>query len=90
MSLTILEGLNNTGFEDLFEFIYHSIDLVITFSALLAVAFLIYAGFKYILSAGDENKSAEAQKTIIYTLIGLVICFISPMVIRFIVSNLLT
>jgi threonine/homoserine/homoserine lactone efflux protein len=87
--LEFIQGLQFTQYTDLPTFIYGVIDLVISLSALLAVAFLIYAGFKYILSAGDEDKAADAGKTIVYTLLGLIICFIAPVVIRFVLNNVI-
>jgi len=82
-------GLNPTPYASLIEFITSALNLVIALSALIAVAMLVYAGIRYILSAGDEKKIESATKNIIYTLIGLVIVFIAPLVIRFILSTFL-
>lgn len=39
----------------------------------VAVIMLLYAGLRYMTSAGDEKKSAEAKKTLVFGLIGLTI-----------------
>lgn len=82
-------ALNNTGYSDLIGMIQGSLNLIIAVSALLAVISLVYSGFGYILSAGDEDKAGKAQKNITYTLVGLVVVFISPLVVRFILNNVL-
>ncbi len=82
-------GLNNTGYSNLIEMVQGTVNLVIAISALIAVASLVYSGFQYILSAGDANKAEKAQKSVVYTLVGLVVVFISPLVVRFILNNVL-
>jgi hypothetical protein len=46
---------------------------------------LIWGGFKFILSGGDEEKEEGAKRTIISGLIGLTIVILAPLLI-----NLLT
>jgi len=82
-------GLQFTEYTDLYSFLVATMNLVMSLSALLAVVFLVYAGFKYIISAGDEDKTENATKTIVYALIGLIICFISPIVIKFVLNNVI-
>ncbi|HRI05545.1 MAG TPA: hypothetical protein PLV59_01215 [Candidatus Dojkabacteria bacterium] len=82
-------GLNNTGYANLIEMVQGTLNLVIAITALIAVAALVYSGFQYILSAGDTGKAEKAQKSITYTLVGLVVVFISPLIIRFILNNVL-
>ena len=40
---------------------------------IIAVIFLIYAGFKYIASTGDPEAGATAKRQIIYAIIGIII-----------------
>jgi TRAP-type C4-dicarboxylate transport system permease small subunit len=86
----ILGDLNNTGYDNLLEFVQGTINLAIAIAALVAVIFLVWAGFQYILSRGQGDKAEEAQRAIIYTLLGLVIAFISPLIIRFVLNNIIT
>ena len=84
-----LTGLSLTPFGNLISFSVSLLNLIISLSALLAVAYLVYAGFLYILSRGEGDKAERAQKVIIFTLVGLVIVFISPLIIKFILSTII-
>lgn len=84
-----ITGLQFSTYADLPSFVLGVINLIISLAALLAVIFLVYAGFRYILAAGDDSKIEEATKTIVYALVGLVICFISPLVIKFVLNNVI-
>jgi hypothetical protein len=84
-----LSFLNNTGFSGLEEFLYFIINYAITISVILAVVSLIFAGFRYIFSMGDENKIATATRSLLFSLIGLVIVFISPTVIEYVIKKVI-
>lgn len=84
-----LDDLNNTGYGTLGEFVNATLNLAISIAAVIAVVFLVWAGFQYILSRGEGDKAEKAQKSIIYTLLGLVICFIAPLVIKFVMNNVI-
>ncbi len=43
------------------------------FLAIIAVIILVYSGFKYLTSLGDEKKTEEAKHMILYAIIGLII-----------------
>ncbi len=43
----------------------------------LAVIFIIYAGFLYLTSGGDEKKTETAKKYIIYAIIGIAIALLA-------------
>lgn len=47
---------------------------VIGVSSLISVSFIIVGGINYMTSTGDPTKAKKARDTIIYALIGLVIC----------------
>lgn len=82
--------LNNTGYEDLAEFVVFVLNFAISFSVVIAVISLVIAGFKYILSMGDEDKIKSATKALTYSLLGLILVFISPRIIEFIIERVLT
>ena len=50
----------------------------------VAVILVMYGGFLYITSSGDPGKSMKGQKTIVNTLIGVVIVKGSDIVIKFV------
>jgi len=53
------------------------IELFFSVVAIAAVIMIIWAGFKYITSAGDTSKAQEAQKQIVYAVIGLLIAIVA-------------
>ena len=82
--------LNNTGFENLSEFVLSVLDIAISFSVIIVVVALILSGLKFILSMGDEEKVKDATRSMAYSLIGLILVFISPAIIDFVIQNILT
>ena len=54
------------------------------FAGIVAVFFIIYAGFKYITSGGDPKQASGAQQTLTYALIGLIVIILSFLIIQFI------
>lgn len=85
-----LDILNNTGYADLMEFLFLLINFAISFSALIVVIALVMTGFKYIFSMGDEEKVKDATRSLTFSLVGLVIVFLSPTIIEFIINQFLT
>ena len=58
------------------------IEALMRIAGMVAMAFLIIAGFKYVLSEGNPQKVAEAQATVLNALIGLVIAVLGVAAIR--------
>ena len=85
-----LQSLNFTSFGDLKEFVFFVVQLGMSLSVLLVVASLVITGFKYIFSMGDEEKVKSATKSLTFSLLGLVIVFLSPRLIEFIINEVLT
>lgn len=82
---------NFTNYDTLEEFVRAMIGTYLVAAiGLIAVIFLIKAGFDYIVSGGDQKKTEQSQKAILYILIGLVICLIAPILVNFLIQNVLT
>ena len=56
------------------------IDWLIVFSFLIATGMIVWAGVMYVTAAGNTEKVKDAQRIIIYTLIGLVVVILSKSV----------
>ncbi len=84
-----LSSLSVTAFQNIPDFVYYVINMAITAAALITVVSLIISGFKYMLSFGDEKKIKAATQSMVYSLIGLVLVFIAPTVIEFVINNIL-
>ncbi len=67
--------------------VQNTLNTVIVIAALLAIIFMVYAGFLYIFSQGKEDKVEKAQKTMAYTIVGLILVFIAPLLIKFVLAN---
>lgn len=49
-----------------------------------AVIGIIYGGFTYVTSGGDENRLRQAKEAIIYSVVGLVIALLSFLIVSFV------
>ncbi len=60
------------------------------FLGIIAVLMFILAGFKWMLSGGDEDKASEAKKMLISAIVGLIIILASYAIVQFIINTFLT
>ncbi len=58
-------------------------------AAVAAVVMLIYAGFRYIVSGGDEKGVKAAKNTLIYAVIGIIIVMLSQAIVQFVLNSLI-
>lgn len=52
----------------------------------IAVLFIVYAGFKFVLARGNPEKLAEARKNFLWTIIGIAI-FLGAWLLASVVAN---
>ncbi len=57
------------------------INLFLGIVGLIAVAYLIYGGFRYMTSAGNEETTEQAKKIIVNSIIGLVVIILSYIIV---------
>ena len=57
--------------------------------ALVAVVVMIIGGVNYMTSSGDAGKVKKAKDTILYGLIGLIVCALAFAIVNFVISNVL-
>jgi len=86
IDLSKITTITNTDFA---AFVLEMINWAINFAAILAVIMIIVAGFQYITSMGDEKKISSANRSLIFALIGMILVFLAPSVIEFIIDNFL-
>jgi amino acid transporter len=63
------------------------INIAAGFAALVAIAFIILGGYRYIFDAGNEEQSEKGKKTVINALIGLVIIILSYTIVVVIIDT---
>ena len=61
---------------------------IIYIVGIIAVIMLIIGGIRYVISGGDAKKVTDAKNTVLYAIIGLVICFFSYAIVNFVISSL--
>jgi heme/copper-type cytochrome/quinol oxidase subunit 2 len=59
--------------------------IVLTFLAVIFLVLTVFAGFKYMTSAGNSDKTVEALKMLRNAVIGLFIVLASWMIVRYVI-----
>lgn len=65
------------------QFMVRIANIFIAFVAIISVIMIIWGGFKYATSRGDEGKVGEARNTILYGVIGLAVALLAFAVVSF-------
>lgn len=66
------------------------INIFVGLLALLAVLYILYAGFAWMTSAGNEEKALKAKRTISYTVLGLLIMLSAWGITYYVITQLNT
>lgn len=67
-----------------------SINLLLYITGTVAVVIIIIAGFKYVASAGDTDSVEKAKKTLIYSVVGLIVALLAYAIINFVLGSFST
>lgn len=86
INISYIEGVADSS---LFELIVNLLNWFISFSAVLSVVMIISAGFQYIISIGNEEKIRKANLTLVFAILGMVLVFVAPLVIQYVIDNFL-
>lgn len=76
------------GSEDPRIIIANIVNVLLEFLGILAVLIILLGGFKFMLSGGDETKTAEARRTITSGIVGIIIILASFGLARFVLEAL--
>lgn len=77
-----------TGSGDLINVIKTAITTAYSFAGVAAIAFMIYGGYKVIISRGDPQKLKEGQDALVNAVVGLVIIVTTGVLFNFIAIKL--
>lgn len=66
-SLRLQNPLGNT---DIIKFLQSLLDVIMIFAIPLIVFMIIYAGFNYVMAQGNPGKIKDANRALLYALIG--------------------
>jgi len=77
------------GQDDLTEVVKQIINAVIGVLGIVCVVVMIIGGVNYMTSSGDTSKVKKAKDTILYGLIGLVVCVLAFALVNFVIFNII-
>ena len=93
MALSVRDGVDAVKTDDMPDTLIGDSGLISKITSIilylvgaLSVIMLIYGGFKYATSAGDSKKVTDAKNTILYAIIGLVICLLSYAIVKWVLG----
>ena len=69
--------------------IVNIINVVVGVLGIVAVIVIIMGGISYMTSAGDPGKVKKGKDTILYGVIGLIICALAFAIVNFVIKNIL-
>ena len=79
----IEQGLCTPGLRQLF---LNIVNWFLLFLGLVATGFLIYGGFLYVTSAGNDENINKAKKIIIYAAIGILVIVLAAVLVNALVD----
>lgn len=77
-----------SGLTDIWLIVAAVIEILLRVAAIVAVVFVIYAGFKYTTSQGDPEGTSRAKGTLVNALVGLAIAVMAAAIVSFIAKSI--
>ena len=88
-----INGMNNVvesgAGDDLPGIIIGILNGVISVLAVVCVVVIVMGGGQYMMSSGDAAKVKKAKDTILYALIGLIICALAAAIVNFVIKQVI-
>ena len=86
-----VSNVNRVGNKDdtLVSNVTSILNAVIAVLGLVCVVVMIIGGINYMTSSGDAGKVKKAKDTILYGLIGLIVCVLAFALVNFVIANVL-
>ena len=82
-------GCDSSSSKDLPKVVQNILNVVISIASIIAVIFIIIGGVQYMGSSGDPGKIKKAKDTILYAVIGLVVCALAFVIVNFVINTIL-
>lgn len=73
---------------DISKIVVALLEIVLRVGALVAVGYVVYGGFQYMLSQGEPDRTKNARNTIVNAVIGLAIAVLATAIVNFVGSRL--
>jgi hypothetical protein len=75
--------------ETIVDFVTRIVLYFMSFVSIIAVAYVIYAGFQLMISGWDEEKAKKTKKIITYVIAGILLMWIAYWLVRIVIDALL-
>ncbi len=85
-SVKAASGCSGATSNDLPTVIQQILNIIIGVLGIVAVIVIVYGGFQYMTSTGDTSKLQKAKNTILYAVIGLIVCAVAFMIVNLTIS----
>ncbi len=72
------------------DFIQKVLNFALTFLGIIAIVAIIYAGYLYILSGGDESNTDNAKKIVMYVVVGILVVTVSYALVNTVLTQTIT
>ncbi|MBR3256093.1 hypothetical protein IKG10_00235 [Candidatus Saccharibacteria bacterium] len=82
-------GCGNAGDDQIVTVVQNILYAIIGVCGIVAVVYIVLGGISYMTSGGDPGKVKKARDTIVYAVIGLVVCALAFVVVNFTINNVL-
>lgn len=77
-----------SGISDTWLIVAAAIEILLRVAAILAVAFIVYAGVLYATSQGSPDKTGQAKNALINAVVGLAIAVTAAAIVSFIARSI--
>jgi len=85
----LASGFSGAGNDTITEVIVRVVSIALALAGLIAILFLIIGGFRYVTAAGNEEAAESAKKTILNSIIGIIVIILAYVILRVIENALL-
>ena len=86
MAIDLSGDLNDedkASFDEMLEPVLKIYNFIKYIASVVAAMFLLFAGITYMISGSDPRKRDQAKNMATYVVIGLVIIWITPLIVQF-------
>lgn len=77
------------GESDLVGVVTTILNIIIGVLGIVCVVVIILGGVQYMTSTGEAAKVKKGKDTILYGVIGLVICALATVIVNFVIANII-
>ena len=81
----VAKDLPNKGAGDIDALLPLILNLVYTAAGLLAIGYIIYAGYTFVRSEGDHGQVAKARQAIFWAMAGLFMVILAAVITNFVI-----